>query len=60
MKELIHDATDEDLEEQRKIRKQIRERWDKIGLTEGLQNCDNLMELFEAQARVLVEETKTK
>lgn len=63
MKELIHDVTDEDLEEQRKIREQIRERWDKLGFTEGLKKNDefeSLMELYEAQAIVLVEETKTK
>lgn len=56
MKELIHDVTDEDLEEQRKIREQIRERWDKLGFTEGVKKnieFENLMELYESQARVL-------
>ena len=53
---------DIDLEKQRKIREQIRERWDKLGLMEGVGEIkfENLMELYEAQARVLVEEAKNK
>lgn len=53
---------DADLEEQRKIREQIRERWDKLGLMEGVGEIkfESLMELYEAQARVLVEEAKNK
>ena len=53
---------DVNLEEQRKIREQIRERWDKLGLMEcvGEINFESLMELYEAQARVLVEEAKNK
>lgn len=52
MKELIHDVTDEDLEEQRKIREQIRERFAKLGLI----NEDDEVLRFNAQVKPLIGE----
>ena len=52
MKEWMHEVTEKDLEEQRKIREQIRERWDKLGLIDK----DDEVLRFDAQIKPLIGE----
>ena len=47
-----------ELNEQRKIRQQITERWDRLGMTEGLQGLvkENIATLYENEAKQLLSE----
>ena len=47
-----------ELNEQRKIRQQITERWDKLGMTEGLKGLvkENIATLYENEAKQLLSE----
>lgn len=45
-----------DKDEQKKIREEIRKRWESIGLTEGLRGelKEDIIELFESEAKKVV------
>ena len=47
-----------ELNEQRKIRQQITERWDRLGMTEGLNGIvkENIATLYENQAKLMLKE----
>lgn len=49
---------DVDLEKQGKLREQIRERWDKLGLMEVIGEIvfENMLKLYESQSREMVNE----
>lgn len=50
------------MEDTEKIREQIRERWDKLGLMGDMSEIEfeDLTKIYQSQARVLVEEAKNK
>ena len=60
MREFLHSGEFQSIElnEQRRIREQINERWERLGMTEGLQGVvkDNISTLFENQAKLMLSE----